>query len=290
MEVHPALRNIELTGKKALEFGPLNRPIIREKHGAEIYYLDHCSLEELKSKYAGHPGTNIEDLMPVNFIADGRSLREIVGSTAPFDVVVASHVIEHVPNLIGWLKDAVSVLDEGGTLALVIPDKRFTFDIYRPLANREEIAAAYAEQRHMPGLRCIMDHFSNVASVSHVETFHLWEDYRRAERIPYAHGPEFLSLAAREFATGKYVDVHCWVFTPWSFITLVGWMCRDHGLNVDLAHIGTTQRHNLEFIVQLRRTSGGSATDWGQEAESARGNALWPPGGLAIAHELGIAV
>lgn len=285
-----ALDGIDLVGKRALEFGPLNRPLVRAEHGAEVFYLDHCTLEELKTKYAGHPGTTVEDLMPVHFIADGRPLAEIVGGTAPFDVLVASHVIEHVPDLIGWLKDAVSVLRVDGTLALVVPDKRFTFDLLRPLATHREIAAAHEQKRSRPGLRCIMDHFANVVEASPDETYHMWDDYSLVKNLPYCHGPEFLELGAREFSAGKYVDVHCWVFTPWSFLSLIGWMCRDHGLDVDLARAGTTQKRNLEFTVHLRRTAGGTKTDWVREASAARDAALWPPNGLEIAHELGLAV
>ncbi|WP_044156709.1 class I SAM-dependent methyltransferase, partial [Escherichia coli] len=82
-------------------------------------------------------------------------LKEITKEVGEFDLIVASHVIEHVPDLIGWLKDAISVLKVGGTLALVVPDKRFTFDILRPLATYREVAAAHKEARHRPGLRCI---------------------------------------------------------------------------------------------------------------------------------------
>jgi SAM-dependent methyltransferase len=289
VEIHKVLDGLNLQGFKALEFGPLNRPKIRTEHGAEVYYIDHATLEELKSKYPGDASMQGVELMPIHFVADGRPLRLLTKEAGEFDLVVASHVIEHVPDLIGWLKDAVSVLKVGGVLALVVPDKRFTFDILRPLATHREIVAAHTEARSRPGLRCIMDHFANVTDVSHVETWHLWDDYTIADRIPYVHGPEFLDIAAKHYAEGRYIDVHCWVFTPWSFIGLIGWMCRDYGLDVDLSYLITTQERGLDFNIRLTRTSGGTSTDWEYLADYARQTALWPPYGQALASKLGLA-
>jgi SAM-dependent methyltransferase len=289
VEIHKVLEGVNLQGVKALEFGPLNRPKITNAHGAEVYYIDHTTLEELQKKYPTNAWMQGVEIMPVHFIADGRPLAEITASKAPFDLIVASHVIEHVPDLIGWLKDAISVLRVGGSLALVVPDKRFTFDILRPLSTHREIKAAHDEKRHRPGLRCIMDHFTNVIDVTPDETYHLWDDYTRALRIPYIHGPEYLDLAARQFAEGLYIDVHCWVFTPWSFLRLLGWICKEHGLDVDLSYFATTQQRLLEFNLRLTRTTGGSSTNWEAAADDARQTALWPPFGPLLAREMGLA-
>ncbi len=49
----------------------------------------------------------------------------------PADLLVASHVIEHVPDLITWLREIASVLKPTGQARLAIPDRRYTFDLLR---------------------------------------------------------------------------------------------------------------------------------------------------------------
>ena len=185
---------------------------------------------------------------------------------------MAAHVIEHVPDLCGWLREMSDALKISGRLLLVIPDKRFTFDIYRRLSSFEEVIHAWQERRRRPGLRLVIDHFANVVKA---DTSELWENYALADHLHYYHGPEFLSLAAREHAEGKYIDVHCWVFTPWHFMHLMGRMVREMGLNFDLRYFLTTQDHDIEFYVQLEKVTA-LTTDWAQEAEAARRGALWP--------------
>jgi len=63
------------------------------------------------------------------------------------------------------------------------------------------------------------------------DTWKLWDDYTLADHLHYYHGSEYLSRAEREHAEGKYIDVHCWVFTPWHFMHMMGRMVREMGLN-----------------------------------------------------------
>lgn len=262
---------------RGVEFGPLSRPLA-VKQSSEVYYIDHCSTEELKAKYAGDENADVDNIVHVDFVSRGEPLVELVGSKAPLDYIVASHVIEHVPDLIGWLLDAHASLDEGGTLYLIVPDKRFTFDLHRRTSSFEEVEAAYHERRTRPGLRLVMDHFANVVNV---DTWALWDDYSKASSVSYAHGAEFLDLAHKHYHEGKYVDVHCWVFTPWSFMNLMGQIDRRLGLGFRLKHFLTTQSHDLEFYVALEK--GGGTTDWELEESIAKHGALWPGGMRASA-------
>jgi SAM-dependent methyltransferase len=259
---------------RGVEFGPLSRPLVL-KSRSEVYYVDHCSTADLKAKYAGNEEAHVDKIVDVDFVSAGEALTELIGDKAPLDFVVASHVIEHVPNLAGWLLDMHSALKDGGTLYLVVPDKRFTFDAHRRLASFDEVQAAYREGRTRPGLRLILDHFANVVTV---DTWALWDDYRRVQDAPFAHGPEFLDLAHEHYHQGQYIDVHCWVFTPWSFMELMGRITAEIGLSFKLVHFVTTQSHDLEFYVALRKSD--EPTDWLEEAERARQSALWPATGV----------
>jgi len=264
------LNGMVLAGLRGAEIGPLSRPVVR-RHEAEVYYVDHCSADDLRKKYSGDHA-HIDGIEEIDFIWAEQPFVELIGGKAPLDFIVAAHVIEHVPDLCGWLQEMSDALKIGGRLLLIIPDKRFTFDIYRRLASFEEVIQASQERRRRPGLRLVMDHLANVVKA---DTWGLWDDYTLADHLQYFHGPEYLSLAAREHAEGKYIDVHCWVFTPWHFMHLMGRMVSEMRLNLNLSYFLTTQDHDLEFYVQLEKTTA-LTTDWAQEAEAARRGARWP--------------
>jgi len=93
--------------------------------------LRHLSTEALREKYQHDPAVDIAQIVEVDFDLAQITFRDALARIAPLDFVVASHVIEHVPDLVGWLSDIHAALRVGGVLALVIPDKRFTFDLHR---------------------------------------------------------------------------------------------------------------------------------------------------------------
>jgi SAM-dependent methyltransferase len=258
---------------RGAEIGPLSRPIVKRSE-SEIYYVDHCSTEELKAKYSLDPNAHPDKIEDVDFVWKDLPLAAMLGDQAPLDYIIASHVIEHVPDLVGWLKEMSEALKAGGRLLLIVPDKRFTFDIYRRLSSMEEIANAHAEHRRRPGLRCLMDHFGGVVQV---DTWSLWENFASADDLRYIHGPEYLELAQRHFFEGRYVDAHCWVFTPWSFLECIGHLVAKFGLDFELGRFLTTQDHDLEFYVQLIKRPN-PQTDWSAVSHDAYETALWPTG------------
>jgi SAM-dependent methyltransferase len=64
------------------------------------------------------------------FVAEATDLRGVPNST--YDLVLASHVLEHIANPLRALHEWVRVLKPGGGLVVVLPDKRNTFDHKRP--------------------------------------------------------------------------------------------------------------------------------------------------------------
>jgi hypothetical protein len=103
------LNDMSLAGLRGVEVGRLSRPVVR-RHEAEVYYVDHCSAEELGKKYVGDHAF-IDGIEEVDFIWANQPLVELIGAKAPLDFIVAAHVIEHVPDLCGWLKEMSDALD-----------------------------------------------------------------------------------------------------------------------------------------------------------------------------------
>ena len=73
------------------------------------------------------------------------SIAERPFSSESRDFVVASHFLEHCRNPIGTLETFFRVLKLGGKLYLVVPDKRFTFDVNRPTTTLERILEDYGK-------------------------------------------------------------------------------------------------------------------------------------------------
>jgi SAM-dependent methyltransferase len=62
---------------------------------------------------------------------------------ATYDFVLASHVLEHVANPLRALQEWKRVLNPGGTVLVVVPDKRGTFDHRRAFTPFDHIEADF---------------------------------------------------------------------------------------------------------------------------------------------------
>ena len=258
--------------------GPLNRPLLPKAIG-RIFYADHCSTEALRLKYARNPDVPCEDICPIDFDLSQMRLSD-TDRDGKFDYVVASHVIEHVPDLAGWLGDVHGILNDGGILALVVPDKRFTFDVFRRETSFWMVQEA--EGRSRPSIEIVIDHFMNIV---HADAGKLWADSESRHEFRRTTDPSACPDLIDRHARGEYIDAHCWVVTPWSFLRLVGQIVDQYELAYELAFFETTPLGQLEFYVQLRKSA--VKTDWAalaREAELDKGQAPFS-GFLKVAWE-----
>ena len=258
---------------QGLEIGPLSRPLVM-KSLHQVKYVDHCSTEELIEKY---PTTDehISGIYDVDLIWNEKTILEI-NSGAKVDYIVASHVIEHVPNPVGWLAEVREALNENGFLYLVIPDKRFTFDAFRSVTSIQEIREAAQDSRRKPGWRSIIDHFVNVRQI---DTWQTWDNYESINEAEPHHNLADLKNALDEFEKGKYIDIHATVFTPWSFFEFMRIAQDEFQVNFKIVDFLTTQDHDLEFYVVLQKVSI-QEEDWQNLAADVFSAANWP-----VSHE-----
>ena len=211
--------SINLATAKGLELGPLTNPVVRRSDG-DIRYLDHVDTDTLRARYATHIGFDVDAIVPIDYAIGDGSIQSAVGDDAPFDYVIASHVIEHVPDMIGWLHDVRSVLVDGGVLSLAIPDHRCCFDALRSPSVAADFVHAYLDHATIPSPRQVFDHYSSAVIWRGLIG---WGEEPPFDELVQVHGePEAMERATAAAATGEYVDVHCWVFTPRSFCRVMG--------------------------------------------------------------------
>ena len=137
-------------GDSILEVGASYSPIVPKSDGWNTTVIDHAPQAELVEKYAAMGVKDVARIETVDFVWQGEALTTIIpqGRQGSFDGLIASHVGEHLPNFIGFLQDAASVLLKSeGVIALALPDKRVCFDFFQPLATTGDLLAAHTEAR-----------------------------------------------------------------------------------------------------------------------------------------------
>lgn len=241
------------SGRLGVELGPLNRPLIQREDG-DILYADHRSTDDLRAKYAGHDaviGPDAQRIVDVDLVLEHQSLAEALGPRAPVDYIVASHVMEHIPDPIGWLNDLAAVLREGGVIFLAVPDKRFTFDYHRRPSTTAELVGHHIAGAKLASPTQVFDYVSRVAEV---DPFAVWAGRERDPK-PIFEGQLARALddARNVAAQGTYYDAHCTVYTPVSFLAVFREVIELGLIPFEIARLDPTEHNTIEFFATLRK-------------------------------------
>lgn len=251
------LVELDLCKMRGIEVGPLDNPRIT-KDQADVYYLDYMTAEELRAAHQSEDGVNLEvaRIVEVDLVArDNASVPDTVGDLAPIDYVLAAHVIEHVPDIIGWLAEIAQTLRDGGFLSLVIPDKRFSFDVNRPLTQISELVEAHLLGLRRSPYRHIYDMESRM--VLDADAIKIWSgaaeysgEARRGVGDPDQYAYQRCLYALR---SGEYFDVHNSIFTPASFLDLYRRLVTLGLVDYRIARFFPTEQWENEFFVTLAK-------------------------------------
>ena len=201
---------------KILEIGALDSPTFRTPECC-ISYVDYASREELSKKGKSNPRYEYERLVDVNYVICGDRYSNIIAEK--FDLIIANHIIEHIPDVISWLHDLGSLLLPGGMIFLSVPDRRYTFDIARRESNFIDIIRPHLTRQIRPDFLNILDHLWHHKSVKAPE---IWEGthFKAAHHMRFSHDEAITN--AEGCTKQPYSDVHCHVFTESSFRELMG--------------------------------------------------------------------
>ena len=242
------LADLDLEKMEGMEIGALAAPLVQKDEG-NILYIDHADTETLKKKYADDPSVSLDNIVHVDAIWGENTLQDCIGSDRKLDYIVASHVIEHVPDLITWLNEIAQVLKPNGTLRLAIPDKRYTFDILRNETYLHDVLDAYIRRSRIPSPRMILEHHN---LVRHVNCSAAWQGSLDLSQINKASSLENgIAAATDAFENRTYHDVHCWIFTPHSFEILCKELSNLDLIKLKILNIDPTIDNNFEFFVTM---------------------------------------
>ena len=240
--------------KSIIEIGPSFAPIAPRSEGWSTWTVDHLSREDLIDKYRGH-SIDVDRIEAVDSIWSDGLLEQAIPRErhGTFDLLIASHVLEHMPDPLAFLKSAETLLANDGVITLAVPDKRYCFDYFKPASMTGDFIAANAEEVTRHGGRTVFNHLAySVWTGQHV----MWgqEPVSKLEFVNQLEEASNLAATVRQDPS-LYVDCHAWHFTPANFALIM--LELNHLKLTEWAIASISPPDGCEFIVHLKRRAPG---------------------------------
>jgi len=243
-----------------VEVGPFYNPVVPRSEGWQTTVVDFTDRAGLLQRALS---SNQSDMIAmssrieeVDIVWSGGPLDQLCLKRRPegFDYFVASHVIEHIPNLIGFFSSLARLLRPEGIISLAVPDLRYCFDFYKAPTTTAGLLAAHRADRQIHAAETI---FEAEACTSLVNGRGAWT--REPFIIPMISGDLFAAYKVyREYIEAErqglqtYKDAHCWYFTP-AYFEIVSFELNCLGL-IDFDVNWIEENEGSEFIVQMKRS------------------------------------
>lgn len=244
------LAHINKNGR-GIEIGPSHAPIASKKDGYRVDIIDHMSQEGLITKYQGH-NVNLDNIEEVDHVWSGQTYAELTGKSKYYDWIIASHVIEHTPDLVDFLINCDAVLKDEGVLSLVIPDKRYCFDHFRPISGISSVIDKHFSTNKIHSAGTVAEYFLNVVSKDGDIGWHAHSEgtFKLVHTLDDAR-----NIMQSVLENQAYIDVHAWCFVPHSFRLLIHDL---HGLGlIPFREVSFQLTDGYEFYITLSRQGTG---------------------------------
>lgn len=252
-------RNLDQATMTGLEIGPWYSPVAPKAEGWNTVVVDYQDQAALRRDALNHTSENIrknaDRIEAVDIVWTGQPLDEAALALRPegYDFVIASHVIEHTPDIVAFLLQCSRLLKPAGIISLAVPDMRKCFDILKMPTGIREMLAAHREKRirHTPETLFEARALGAVRGGAHA--------WISGTRTPIELAYDYADIVARYRQevvemdrSGPYVDAHAWFFTPASF--RLAMLELFEMMLLDLEIVSLVESHGSEFFVQMRRS------------------------------------
>jgi len=235
-----------------LEIGPSHAPIAPKSEGYQVEILDHLNQEKL-IEYYRREGQDISRVEEVDHVWSGQPLPEVVGKTECYDWIIASHVVEHTPDLARFLIDCGKLLKPDGILSLAVPDKRACFDYFRPISSLCTVLDSHHQNRKNHSVGTLIENRINFTQRNLRDAWHV--GYQGKHTFHEAQFDPAISAWQRR-ERGDYIDSHAWCFTPSSFRLIVEDL--QELQIIQLRETNFFPSRNNEFFIQMSANGSGS--------------------------------
>lgn len=236
-----------------LEIGPSLRPCAPKKDGYQVEIIDHLDKNQLIQKYECM-GLDVSAIEEVDYIWDGRTYSEITGKENYYDYIIASHVIEHTSDFIGFLQDCSRMLKVNGILSLAVPDKRYTLDHFRMVTTTGKIIDDHLDVLKLGSIGTLMDYGMHVVRRSGLTSWSKQDVPNIEKEYELVYEKEELKNIYQNTINARcFHDIHQYVFTPSSFKLLIKELLEYDFIDLDIDNAYDTKTE--EFIVSMRKVT-----------------------------------
>lgn len=201
---------------------------------------------------------DLDAIEPVDYVWKGGSYYQLIQKENYYDYIIASHMIEHSTDFVGFLQDCSRLLKQGGVLRLAVPDKRYCFDHYRSTTELSEVLNNAIAQEHLQSAGNVADYYLNVVARKGQIS---WKNSIGAacssligtgqRDDTFLHDANAVMDGIRRVKEGEYIDIHHYVFTPASFELLIYDLRILEMTDMKIIHMWNTCGN--EFIVTLKK-------------------------------------
>lgn len=196
-------------GGAALEIGPAHNAILAKRDGYRTKTVDYLDRAGLVEKYRTFEQYSPDDIEEVDFVLPaGARMSDVIKER--FDLVLASHVLEHTTSLIDFVNDCTRLLAASGVLSLVVPDHRYCFDRFRERSSIGRVIDVSLDPPPVHTVGTMADFTLN--AVKHRDTTSWTAGH--AGKYRFVHDLEAVRTKTAEARGETYIDVHNWVFSP----------------------------------------------------------------------------
>lgn len=243
--------------QKGLEIGPSHHPIVPKKQGYCVETVDWLDQEGLREHYK-NDGVDLDAIEPVDYVWKAGSYHQLIQKDNYYDYIIASHMIEHSTNFVGFLQDCSKLLKKDGILRLAVPDKRYCFDHYRSTTELAEVLNNALAPSHLQSAGNVAEYYLNAVArkgcISWNRPFFAASNFfmnRQANDYAFIHDGNIATDGMHKVQEGEYIDIHHYVFTPASFELLIYDLRVLEMIDMKITHLWDTWGN--EFIVTLQK-------------------------------------
>ena len=239
-------------GMLLAEIGASHSPLIPKRDGWRTTVCDYADADTLRKHYHDQQYNLIED---VDVVWSKGQMHESFDQSllGAYDCIIASHVFEHIPDGVRFLRSCQNILASDGTLKLALPDKRCCFDFFGQLSTTGDLLSAY--DRNI-GVHDKTTSFKHAAYSVKSNGSLGWLIDAKLSNFEFVHDLD-LALGvfnrATDGTTGPYYDFHTWRFTPSSFHLIILELKYLNFIDLIVSELHVTETH--EFYVVLKKSN-----------------------------------
>lgn len=242
-----------------IEIGPFYSPVAAKARGWKTTVVDFTDQAGLLDIARTHSAQTIREMAgnieEVDVVWRGQEIDKacLALRAEGFTFLIASHVIEHIPDVVSFLRQISNLANDDFVLSLAVPDCRRTFDFFKPLSTTADALLAWRQKRTLHSPETIFTGHAYGVWVGRVAAWLPGQtgSLYLPDSLERSHSVYMKYVENLEAGTQSYMDSHCWYWTPSSFELMM----------IELNHLGYIDffideiepQPSSEFLVRLKK-------------------------------------